>query len=385
MNRNKKKKIAYISGTRADFGLMTSILYAIKKSPKLDLQIYATGIHLMPEFGKTVRDVLGEFPRAKIINSIFKTDGRLGAAEFSGNFLQKLIAVFKKDQPDFVLTLGDRPEMLCVALACLYLGIPTGQLHAGDRSSTVDELARHAITKLSQLNFPATKEAAARVIKMGEDAWRTHVVGAPALDVILRGKLFTRAKLFKDLDLNFKGRFILLTQHPVSEDWQQAGEQAVEVISAVESVGLPVVVVYPHADAGGRKIIKEIEKRKNNPLFHIFKNIPHKKFLSLEREAAVWVGNSSGLMIESASFKIPVVNVGDRQAGRQHGENVINVGYDRKEIESAIRKSLDDRNYIEKLKKIKNPWGDGKSAGRIVRILENLNIDKKLLAKKISY
>lgn len=380
-----KKKIAYISGTRADYGLMTSILKAISKSKKLELQLYVTGIHLMPKFGETAKDVEKEFSQTKRLPAVFESDDRSGAAKFSGDFLQKLVATLRRDRPDFVLTLGDRPEMLCVALACLYLGIPTGQLHAGDRSSTVDELARHAITKLSQLSFPATKEAAKRIIKMGEDAWRVHVVGAPALDVILNEKLLTRQELFRVLGLKFKGKFILLSQHPVSDDWQGAGEQIKEVLSAVEVIGLPVIIIYPNADAGGRKIISEIKKREGNPLFHIFRNIPYRQFLSLEREASVWVGNSSGMMIESASFKIPVVNVGNRQSGRQHGQNVINAGYDRKEIESAIRKSLSDSNYAKKLKNLKNPWGDGKSAKRIVRILENLVINKKLLNKKISY
>ena len=380
-----KKKIAYVSGTRADYGLMTSILKAIRNSKKLELRLYATGIHLMPKFGMTVNEVKREFPAVKTIDAIFESDGRLGMAKFIGEFSQKLVMEFNKNRPDLVLTLGDRPEMLCVATACLYLGIPTAQVHGGEKTFTVDEVARHAITKLSQIHFPATKESAVRIKKMGEEDWRIHAVGAPALDTILNEKLPSRKEVKKYLNFNPKENFILITQHPVSEEYQKAGKQIEETLAAVKHFQLPAVIIYPHADAGGRKIIEVIDKEKKNPLFRILPSVPYKMFLALEREAAVWVGNSSAGMIESASFKTPVVNVGTRQLGRQHGENVINVDYDRKEISSAIKKSLFDKNYQKKLAKVTNPYGDGKTGPRVAKILENLKLDSKLLIKQITY
>ncbi len=363
---------------------MTPVLKAIAASSKLDLHLYATGIHLMPKFGNTLQEVKKSFPSVKIIDAVFKTDDRVGMAKFAGDFLNQLIAPLAKDKPDFVLTLGDRPEMLCVATACLYLGIPTGQIHGGEKTSTVDELARHAITKLSQIHFPATKESAARIKKMGEENWRIQVVGAPALDVILNEKLPSRKELFKDLNLDPNRKLILVTQHPVSEEYQRAGKQMAETLAAVKSFGLPMAVIYPHADSGGRKMIEVIDREKNNPLFRIFPNLPYKQFLALERECSVWVGNSSGALIESASFRTPVVNIGTRQNGRQRGQNVIDVGYNQKEIRSAIQKSLSQA-YRTKIAKIKNPWGDGQASGRIVKFLENLKIDKRLLAKQINY
>src|SRR3989344_4724139 len=195
MTTRHRKRIAYISGTRADFGLMTPILKAINKSDKLNLQVYTTGIHLMDKFGNTVSQVEKEFPNTKKIESTFDSDDRSRIANFTGDFMTKLVKALAADRPDFVLTLGDRPEMLCTAIACLYLGIPTGQIHGGEKTSTVDELARHAITKLSHIHFPATKESAERIRKMGEEDWRIHIVGAPALDVILNEKLPTRKEL----------------------------------------------------------------------------------------------------------------------------------------------------------------------------------------------
>lgn len=380
-----KKKIAYISGTRADFGLMTPVLKAICKSDKLELMLYATGMHLMPEFGNTINHIKKEFPEVEAISAVFENNTREGMAKFSGDFLNKVTNVFVGKKPDFVLILGDRIEMLCVAVVCLYLGIPAGHLHGGEKTSTVDDVARNAITKLSSIHFPATEESAGRIKKMGEEEWRVHVVGAPALDTILNEKLSARDEICRWLGIKTDDKFILVTQHPVSEEFEDAVSQMAETIAAVKETGLPVVITYPNADAGGRKMIDVIDKEKNNPLFRIFPSLEYKTFLALEKETAVWVGNSSGAMIESSSFKTPAVNIGTRQAGRQRGDNVIDVGYDRNQIFKAIKRSLEDKDYHQHLAKITNPWGDGNTGSRVRKILEDLEFDSKLLVKRITY
>lgn len=379
-----KKKITYISGTRADFGIMSPILQAVDESPKLQLQLYATGVHLTPGFGLTHKEVKKSFPQLKLIKVTFDSDDLSGVARFTGRFLTELTEVLSKNRPDFVLILGDRPEQLCTALACLYLGIPTGHFRGGEVSSTFDESARHAITKLASLHFPATQDAAERLERMGEEKWRVKVVGEASLDVILNQKLPSRAELSKLLKLDVGKKFILLTQHPVSYELAVAGKQIRETLDAVKRFNLPVVVSYPHADAGGRKIIAEIQKEKNNPLFRIFPSFEYKVFLALEREAAVWVGNSSGALVESSSFGTPVVNIGTRQKGRQRGGNVLDVGYDRNEITVAIKKSLTP-DYQIKLKKLDNPWGDGRTGRRVAAILEKLTINSRLLSKWLTY
>lgn len=385
LSNGVKKKIAYVSGTRADFGLMTPVLKAVKDSKKLELLLYATAMHLMPEFGNTITRVRKEFPEVKEIRAIFEKDEQAGMARFAADFLKKLVAFFAKDKPDFVLILGDRVEMLSVAVASLYLGIPIGHLHGGETTSTVDETARHAITKLASIHFPATEESAKRIEKMGEEYWRIHVVGAPALDTILNEKLPTKEEFYKEIGLKTGERFILVSQHPVSEEAEDAARQMEETIAAVKKIGLPAVITYPNADTGGRKMIAVIEKEKNNPIFHIFPSLDYKIFLAAEREAAVWVGNSSAACIESSSFKTPVVNVGTRQTGRQRGKNVIDVGYNQKEIAAAMDKSLNDEDYLKSLADIKNPWGDGKTGPRVAKILENVKFTQELLSKKITY
>ena len=384
-NKKRIKKIAYVSGTRADFGLILPVLKAIKKSKFLDLKLYATGEHIMPKLGNTVNNIKKYFPNVNIINTISKNDDKRGVAQFNTNFFKKITEEFQRTKPDVILVLGDRSETLLVAVACLYLGISVVHIHGGDKTGTVDEIARHTITKIANIHLPATKEAALRIKKMGEEDWRINVIGAPALDTILNEKLPSRKELLSKLGMDSQEKFILVLQHPVSEDAVNADKQMRETIEAIKKIKMPAIFIYPHIDAGGRKIIEEINKEKNNKLFKIFPSLEHKIFLALEREASVWVGNSSAAMIESSSFKTPVVNVGNRQTGRQRGENVLNVDYDRNQIYKAIYKSLNNKKYLAKLKRVKNPWGDGKTSERVVKILEKLEINPKLLNKQISY
>lgn len=385
MKNKVVKKIAFITGTRADFGLMLPVLKALENRG-FKLQIYVTGMHLMPKFGSSVKLVKKYFPGCKTINSVFKEDNRFFLALFCHDFIKKLTEELRRKPVDLVLILGDRPEALSTALACLYLGVPVGHLHGGDVTLTIDGVARHAITKLASLHFAATKKSALRIKKMGEEGWRVHLVGAPGLDAVKNYKLPGRQELFKKLGVKyFPGEFILFLQHPYYEGGKSINEQIKESLEAVKSIKIPVIAVYPNADPGGRKIINIIDREKNNPCFHIFPNIEYKYFLALEKEAAVIVGNSSSAVIEAASFRTPVVTVGLRESDREKGKNVISVGYDRRSIKKAIEKSLYDRKYLNSLKNLKNPWGDGRASERIIKVIKNLSLGEKLINKRLDY
>ncbi|HBV01199.1 MAG TPA: UDP-N-acetylglucosamine 2-epimerase (hydrolyzing) [Candidatus Taylorbacteria bacterium] len=379
----KRKKIAYISGTRADFGLMTPVLKAIEQSGKLSLQLYVTGMHLMPEFGETKKLVQKEFSGTKTITAIFEDDSRASLARFCASLLPKITQSFEKDRPDFVLLFGDRPEMLCVAVACLYLGIPTGHFQGGEISATVDGITRHALTKLSSLHFPATKKSAAFIEKMGEEKWRIIRTGAPALDDILGAELPSRKELLNELGItSLSTPFILFVQHPYFEGGERVEKQIAESLAAIKLSKLPIVAIYPNADPGGRKIIKILERERDNPKFHVFRNVTHAQFLALEREAGVMVGNSSSGLIEAIAWRTPVVNVGRRQFDRERGKNVIDAPVSRKEIARAIKKALYDKRFLAKLRRAENPWGNGGVGKRVVSVLEHLRIDERLLIKK---
>lgn len=380
-----KRKIVYVTGTRADFGLLTSVLKSIESNPLFELIIYATGMHLMSEFGLTINYVEKFYSNVRIISAIFKENTKVGMAQFIADFGPKFLDQLKKDKPDLIIILGDRVEMLASSVIAEYFGIAIVHIHGGDKTTTVDESARHAISKLAHLHFVATKDSAQRIKKLGEEEWRIHVVGAPSLDNISREKIPSRSEVYSFLNLDPNKKFILLLQHAVTDLIEEAGNQVKETLSAVKSFGLPVVVIYPNSDPGGEKIIKILEEELDDPNFRLFPNVDYNIFLGLEKEAAVWVGNSSAGIIESSSFHTPVVNIGDRQKGRPQSGNVINVDYSREEIKKAINKSLYDSDYIKKIKGKKNIWGNGRTAEKIVKVLEKLEINSRLLTKQITY
>ncbi len=380
-----KKKIVYVSGTRADFGLMTSVLKAIDSSSKLELLVYATGMHLMPKFGLTIKDIEKFTPNFKKINAVFKKDSKMGMAQFSADFSSQFFKQLILDKPDLLLVLGDRVEMLTAAIVASYFGLPIAHVHGGDKTTTIDEVARHAITKLAHLHFAATNDSAKRIKKLGEEEWRIHLVGAPSLDNMLSEQIPSKKEVYSFLNLNPEKKFILVLQHPSRDLIHTPDDQIRQTLDSALSFDLPIVVIYPNADPGGEKIIKVIEQRRKIPNFYIYPSLEYKMFLGLQREAAVFVGNSSAAIIESASFQIPVINIGDRQKGRLQSGNVINVNCDAEEIRAAIQKSLYNEEYRKKILTISNVWGDGRAAERIVKELEGLEIGSKLLNKQISY
>jgi UDP-hydrolysing UDP-N-acetyl-D-glucosamine 2-epimerase len=381
-NNRMKRKILYITGTRADYGLMKSVLKAIENHPHLNLEIIAAGMHLLPEFGMTITEVKKDGFKIHEIDATYEKDNKESMVSFIGKFIQLLTKKVNEIKPDIILLLGDRGEMLAGAIVGAYLTIPVAHLHGGEVTSTVDEFARHAITKLAHIHLPATELSAKRITQRGEEGWRVHVVGAPSLDLILNGKLLSKEEICKNLSINPKNPIFLVIQHPVTMEIEQAEKQMRETMEAITHLKQQTVVVYPNADAGGRKMIEVIKEYDKYPFIKIFKSIPHKEYLSLMKIASVMVGNSSSGIIEAPSFHLPAVNVGTRQEGRERSDNVIDVNYDKEEIINAINKAMQDLIFIEKVKKCKNPYGDGKTGEKVVNILNKIKIDNRLLQKK---
>jgi UDP-hydrolysing UDP-N-acetyl-D-glucosamine 2-epimerase len=301
-----------------------------------------------------------------------------------GKCIQKMTGVLERIKPDFFVLLGDRAEMLAGAVAASYMGILIAHLHGGEVSGSVDDSVRHAITKLAQIHFPATRESAKRIIKMGEDPSRIFIVGAPTLDTILNEKLPERVELSKKYDLDLAKPILLVLQHPVVTEADEATHQIKETLDAIVELKHQTILIYPNADAGGRRMIKVIKKYERYPFIRSFKSISYTDYLGLMKVASVMVGNSSSGIIEAPSFHLPVVNIGTRQAGRERSTNVIDIGYDKEEIVEAVKKALDNK-FKAKVKKCKNPYGDGKTSQRIVKVLSEIEITPSLLQKKITY
>ena len=381
----KKRKILYISGTRADYGLMEEVLFAIKKHPKLEIELIVAGMHLMPEFGKTIDEIKKDDFKIHKIETIYKEDNKESMVNFIGEFILKLIKKIKYIKPDIILVLGDRAEMLAAAIVGAYLTIPVAHIHGGELSLTVDGIVRHAITKLSNIHLCATKKSSERIIKMGELKKRVFIVGAPGLDSIHKLKSLPEKDLAKKYDLNLSKPILIVIQHPVTIEIKESASQMEKTMEAVKSFGYQAIVVYPNADAGGREMIKVIEKYRKYPFIKIFKSIPYNDYLSLMKTAKAIIGNSSSGIIEAASLHKPVINIGSRQKNRERGKNVININHDTKEIKKAIKTAIFSTKFKKKLKRCHNPYWNGGASAKIVKILDHLKINKNLLAKQLNY
>jgi GDP/UDP-N,N'-diacetylbacillosamine 2-epimerase (hydrolysing) len=292
-----------------------------------------------------------------------------------------------KLKPDLVLVLGDRAEPLAATIAGAYMNIPVAHIHGGDAciGGNIDDSTRYAITKLAHIHFPATTKSAERILKMGEDGWRVYMVGSPALDAILNETLLSRGVLTERFKLDLSQPLILLIQHPVTTQVDEAPKQIRETLEAMREGGYPAILIYPNSDAGGRRMIKVIREYERYPFIKAFKSLPHREYLSLMKVASVIVGNSSSGIIDAPSFRLPAVNIGIRQEGRERGNNVIDVGHNKQEIIEAIKKALMDKEFLDGVKRCETPYGDGKASQRIAEILSNLEITPRVLQKKITY
>lgn len=368
------KKILYITGTRADYGLMHSTLELLNEN--FQLEVVSTGMHLMEEFGCSINEIKKDDFNLHIVNQTFLEDNEQSMSIFIGNLIRDLTEVMANINPDIVLLLGDRGEMLAGAIVASYLQIPIAHIHGGDISLTVDDKARHAITKLANIHFPATEKSALRIKQMGENPDNIYVVGAPGLDSIIKNKDNIDETYLKE-KYGIKKDFILVLQHPVSAENKESSFQISQTLDAVTSTSYQIIVIYPNADAGGRAMINKI----NEYDVDSYKNIPHDDFIGLLNIASILIGNSSSGIIESSSFKLPVINIGTRQQGREKASNVIDVDYNREEILEAI-KYIESEEYSEILKNCDNPYGNGKSCENICNILKKIDINDKLLNKE---
>jgi len=382
----KRKNICVLTGTRAEYGLLRPIMLAIQSSKKLNLKLIVTGMHFSKNHGYSINQINKDgFTVDQKVFMHSSEDTNSAMANSIGKGILKLVKAFQLIKPDLLLILGDRIEPLSGAIAAAYMNIPIAHIHGGDKSSgIIDESARHAITKFSHIHFPATEESAKRIIKLGEQSEKVFVVGAPGLDTILKIKLLTKDELESRLSVHLKAKYVILIQHPVPSQIDQVERQINETLKALKELEYQTIAIYPNLDAGGQKIIKALNRFKKYSFFSIFKNLSHVEYLSLLKHSAVLVGNSSSGMIESSSFNIPVINIGNRQEGRQRSTNVINVSYKKTAIINGIKKAL-SKNFKRKISKCRNPYGDGNAAARIVKILEKINNPKSLLKKYLTY
>lgn len=375
------RRIVYVSGTRADFGLLESTLLRADADPRLDVSICVTGMHLLPEFGLTVREIeaAGLSVMARIPVDLAGADGA-GMARALGQALIGMTDAFAAQRPDLVLLLGDRGEMLAGALAALHLNIPIVHLHGGERSGTVDEPVRHAISKLSHYHLTATPGARERLVRMGEHPDHVFVTGAPGLDGLTEQVSQDRSALCDKYQLDPARPVALLVFHPVVQEACSAGTQMESLLTAVHAKNMQALCLMPNADAGNESIRAALEAWRGNPDVRLVTHLPRAEYVSWMAAADVQVGNSSSGIIEAASFGLPVVNVGSRQSEREQSGNVVDCDTTQSAILDAIlgTDALRGRHFV-------NVYGDGNAGERIVERLATLSLDASILSKKNAY
>jgi len=377
------KKIVYVTGTRAEYGIVSNLLKKLDKSRYFNVEIAVTGMHLMKKFGYSANEIKKDRLNMIKIYSVFKNNKKSSMLLFFGGFIEKLTKKIEKLKPDFIFVVGDRVEALGGAIVGSYLSIPVVHFHGGEVTSTIDEVARHAITKLSHIHFCATKNSEKRIVKMGEDRFRVKVVGAPSLDNIKNTKIIPKKRLFRKYGFNYNSKLVLVLQHPVTLE-KNSNKNMLNILESVKELGHQALVVYPNADPGSHGIIKAIEKFRSNQKFIIKKNLPYEEFVSFMNCADVMVGNSSSGIIEAPYFKLPVVNVGPRQNGRERSNNVIDCSYNKNEIKKCVKYAFSS-NFKKKIRNLKNPYGSGNTYNKVLAYLKNIKTDKRLLQKAITY
>jgi len=419
------RRILYLSGTRADFGLMRQTLHAAAAHPGLEVAVAVTGMHLHPDYGHTVDDIEASGLRiaARIPSDVGARDGA-GMTRAISQTLAGLAPVLQAEQPDALLLLGDRGEMLAGAIAALHLGVPSIHLHGGERSGTVDEPVRHAISKLAALHFCATAQSRERLIAMGENPQRVHVVGAPGLDDLSDARQLPREAALRALraalerqaplpnpphawgggtDVAVRGfappplvgeagrgslperPYALVLFHPVVQESDDAAAQTQALLDGLRAAGagstFSVVWLAPNADAGSGHI-EALLRAQQWPGFHRITHLPRTDYLAALRHAAVLAGNSSSGIIEAASLGTRVVNVGSRQNLRERNANTVDVPPQASAIEAAVRQALALGPWPHPQD---NVYGDGRSAARIAHLLATLPLSGDLLHKVNRY
>jgi GDP/UDP-N,N'-diacetylbacillosamine 2-epimerase (hydrolysing) len=372
-----------VTGSRGEYGYLRPILRLIDEHDALCYRLVVTNMHLLPEFGSS-----GSYMAAdglSVHHELFMAlDGytNTSMSKSLGVALLSITDVLHNDRPDIVLLAGDRGEQLMAAIAAAHLNIPVAHVQAGEVSGNIDGLTRHAIARFAHIHFASNEDAAERLHRSGEQPFRVHTVGAPQLDEFLQGQYASVATIRERFRLDGQP-FLLLVQHPVTEQATQAADQMAITLRALSRIGLPTVMIYPNNDAGSA-LIRETTNSLRGPWLRVERNVSRELYGGLMRSAAVIVGNSSSALLEAPSFELPAVNIGRRQDGRVRALNVQDVAADEEAIACAVRRAISPA-FRTSLRGMVNPYGDGKASQRIVGILADLQIDERLLLKKLTY
>jgi len=374
----KARKVAVFTGTRAEYGLLYWLLKDIQSADDLTLQLLVSGSHLSPEFGHTIDQITADgFEIAEKVEMLLSSDSAVGTVKSLGLGIIGYADALARLRPDILVLLGDRYEALGVAQAAMLMRIPVLHIHGGEiTEGAYDDAIRHAITKLSLLHATSTDAYCQRVIQLGESPERVVNVGAIGLDHLQRSEFMSRDEISDSLGFSLDGDFAVMTYHPVTLANEPAEKTFANITQALDAYpDLKVIMTYPNADEGGRKIIPLIEAyaAKNKERVLAIPSLGQKRYLSAVKHATVVIGNSSSGIIEVPSFQVPTVNIGDRQLGRLAADSVIHCAATKDSIENALAKAL-KQVKSGALSSVTNPYGKGNACEEILSLIRRAEL-----------
>ncbi|OGT25427.1 MAG: UDP-N-acetyl-D-glucosamine 2-epimerase, UDP-hydrolysing [Gammaproteobacteria bacterium RIFCSPLOWO2_02_FULL_42_14] len=373
------RKIFIVTERRADYSRFKPILKLIQQDPLLDYDLVVTGLHLKKEHGFTLSEI--ETDGFKIFSTfeMYHETEDSGAAMVRsfGTAVRDITRELEKSKPDLILSGFDIAANFAVTIAGAHMNIPVAHIQGGEVSGTIDESIRHAMSKFAHYHFVGNQDAVDRLVKMGELPEMIFNVGCPSIDAILAVE--NDAAIVQRYKLTLP--YAVVLQHPVTTEVTESGKQIEKTLNAINELGIDALFILPNNDAGYSPIVKKIEQCH----FKRVASLTLHDYVNLLKKSSVLVGNSSSGIHETASLHIPTINIGSRQQGRLRPMNVIDVSYNTLEIKAAIHKCLSDLDFLQVVKKCLNPYGDGKSARKIVELLKKIRVDASVIQKRISY
>ena len=390
-----KRVIAVFTGNRAEYGLQFPILRAIAAHPDLDYRLIVSGAHLDPDFGRTLAEVQADgFAVHQEVKIDLEADTLYATARAIGTGIVSMSRALDCIRPDLLVVYADRFEGFAAMIAGTQMNVPTAHVEGGDitEGGALDDSVRHAMTKLAHLHFTTNRHATNRVLAMGEEPWRVHTVGFPAIDLIQDGCFATAEEVQNRLQLDLSRPLVLFTQHSVTTEFELADAQVRPSLEALRSLaerGVQVILTYPNNDAGGRRIIAALETFANRgmPNVQLHPSLGRSLYhgvLALARNPAQRVacaGNSSSGIKETPAFGCPTVNIGSRQQARLRAENVVDASYDAVAIQEAIEAALFNDAFRMQCRACENPYGIGNAGRKIADVLAQVPLDERLLRK----
>ena len=384
----KKRKVCLVITTRGNYAKMKSVIQHIKADPKLELQLIVGGGAILPKYGNISQSFVDNNIKIdRTIHFLLEGENPVTMAKSAGQAVNELSTAFENLAPDMVVVIADRFECLPIAMTASYMNIPVVHVEGGEVSGSIDESVRHSITKLSHLHFPATREAAKRIERMGEAPETIISVGSTSIDVIksidledIRAVMELQKSMGVGAMVDLTKPYLVVIQHPVTTEYRENLVHVNETIAAIISLKMNTIWIWPNMDAGSDGIskgIRMLREREEIDYIHFFKSLPIEHYAPLMKNSACIVGNSSSGIRESAFLGVPSVNIGSRQAGRERAANVIDVGYDREQIKHSVLQQLDHGPYEPDFL-----YGNGRAGIQIVEVLSNFEFN---IQKRITY